>query len=1150
MFKRRLSKLGRAVLLVACLFFVSGLQQSCKDWLDDYKYDDSEPDWLGESIYAFLQEGSPNHTYRNYVELIDSLGEQATLEKTGSKTLFVADDAAFDNFYANNPWGVKSVAEMTVAQRKLLFYNTMLPNAILLDMMPSTTDRDTDAGNRMSQATEFNPVDSVTSLHADYYGLHPSWPTYNKYWKFLEDTAYFALAPSSMVYFFDEYLKRNAISVSDVDFIFSKSGATSKNYKKGDVFLFGNKLVDSDVDTGNFSEDSLTIVCKNGYIYRMDEVLLPPMDMASELRIHKDTRIFSHLLDRFCYPSIDTKLSDKYNEYHENTEKDTVYSLRYLTTSLFGESVSEIAIATDPMHPAKNKNKKVLRDESLDYDPGQTKGVNDIYAMLVPKDECLYEYFADEENGAGNFLIKRYAPDVEVEQNYSEEAVAKLLTALDSVPQTSIAEFINNLMQPSFAGAVPSKFDRVVNDASDEMGVRMQHIDECVIANNGVLYLLNEVFSPAKYSSVAGPVQIYENMSIMNRFISDLKYDYYLLAMDAKYSLIIPDNNNFVYYNPITIDKNTKEQTMYSYHYDGNRKENSSKTPELWYEEFTINTETSEIIDTLDNKTGYDSNIATDLLEYLIVVHDKVEPEVHANRMYYSTKGYGTVKIDASDPENIKFYGGEQLEKGTEILDSMMILQQNGVTFSTKSAEKSTESVLYSSIPTPPTKSVYENMLAHGKAEDELYYEFFKLCYPGATTLSDALVKIYGGNALDVPDDTLKMYSIFYTDNDMENGVSFFNTYHYTVYIPSNDAIKELYANGLPTWEFIEKEAEKNPQRAMSLIRLVNNVARYHFQDQSVYHDKSRFFLPNIDGTKKYEVSLGTSLINPLTGRFYDMVVKSDENNSTIHVKDEWVKMSEDEETFKGFREWAAVNNTDWAQVINTPAENENKTWNVMCRDIKVGTDPNNGKRFIRTSSYSVLQPIDRALLNKNMFGYDCRFRRFAETGERVDTMYVSQGQGGNVGFGQETYLVGKAGRIPRSTENAPQPKELENAEIAYLMQPITEGHESWIPNVSHEVLVYEPTVDEKAEKQAILITRDGYRVKKNKIEKGNKTYIVYAYHTVTDDKGDEYIIKVNNAGEEIERILFKANEVESPETENNGSEVENGSNGETNDKE
>ena len=1140
MFKRRFSKLGRAFLLVACLFFVSGLQQSCKDWLDDYKYDDSEPDWLGESIYAFLQEGSPNHTYRNYVELIDSLGERLTLEKTGSKTLFVADDAAFERFYANNVWGVKSVADMTKAQRKFLFYNTMLPSAILLDMMPSTTDKDTDLGNRMSQATEFNVVDSVTSLHADYYDLHPSWPTYNKYWGFKADTAYFAMAPSTMVYFFDEFLNRNAISVSDIDFIFSKSGESSKNYKKGDVFLYGNKLVDSDVDTGNFSEDSLTIVCKNGYIYRMDDVLLPPMDMASELRTHNDTRIFSHLLDRFCYPVIDTKLSDKYNEYYAKSEKDTVYSLRYLTTSLFPNEVTTITISPDPIHPI-NKNKTVVIEECLDFDPAQTKSVNDAYAMLVPKDEYLYEYFADEENGAGNFLIKRYAPDVEVEPTYSETAVAKLLSALDSVPQTSIAEFVNNLMQSSFAGAVPSKFDRVLNDAQDELGVEIQDVDECLIANNGVLYLLNKVFSPAKFSSVAGPVQIYENMSIMNRFITNLRYDYYLLAMDAKYSLIIPDNKSFVYYNPATIDRIAKEQEMYRFHYDGNRKENTAKTPELWYEQFVVNTATSEIIDTLDQVAKFDEkferNIATDILEYLIVVHDKVEPGVHENRLYYSTKGYGTIKIDASDPENIKFYGGEQLEKETEIVDSLVIEQANGVTFSTMAANESTESVLYSSVPTPPTKSVYDNMLAHAGGENDLYYEFFSLCYPGATTLSNALTKIYGGNALEVPDDTLKMYSIFYSNNEMENGVSFFNTYHYTVYIPSNDAINELYVQGLPAWDVIVAEAEKNPQRAMSLIRLLNNFARYHFQDKSVYHDRQPFFIPNVNGGKDFVASMSTSLINPATGRFYDMVVKSDEGNSTILVKDEWAKNMSAE---TGGDEWDYA-----ARVVNTPGE-ENKTWNVMCRDIKADFT----NKYIKTSSYSVLQPIDRALLNKNMFGYDGRFRRFAETGERVDTMYVPNGRGGNVGFGQDYYLVGKAGRIPRSTTDAPQPKELENVEIAYLMQPITESHESWNSNISREVLVYELNEDPEVEKQAILITRDGIRIVKNEIKKGNKTYIGYAYYTVIDEKGDEYKIKVNNAGEEIDRILFKAKEVESPDTENNDSEVENGSNGETNDKE
>ena len=99
MFEHRLSKFCRAFLLALSLLLVGGMQQSCKDWLDEYKYDNSEPDWLGASIYAFLQEGTPSHSYRNYVELIDSLGERETLEKTGSKTLFVADDAAFAKFF-------------------------------------------------------------------------------------------------------------------------------------------------------------------------------------------------------------------------------------------------------------------------------------------------------------------------------------------------------------------------------------------------------------------------------------------------------------------------------------------------------------------------------------------------------------------------------------------------------------------------------------------------------------------------------------------------------------------------------------------------------------------------------------------------------------------------------------------------------------------------------------------------------------------------------------------------------------------------------------------------------------------------------------------------------------------------------------------
>ena len=1082
MFERRFSKFGKAFLLTACLLLVGGLQQSCKDWLDDYKYDDSEPEWLGESIYAFLQEGTANHTYRNYVELIDSLGEKETLEKTGSKTLFVADDKAFERFYANNPWGVKSVKDMTVAQRKYIFYNTMLSNAILLDMMPNTSE--SSEGDCISRATEFNSLDSVSRVHPNYYPLHSSWPTYNQYWSLFakQDTLLMSMSSASIVHFFDEYLKKNAISVSDVNFLFQKGGATSKSYAKGDVFLFGNKLVDSEVSAGTFSEDSLTVSCKNGYVYRMDDVLLPPMDMASELRVREDTRIFSHLLDRFCVPVFDNDLTNDYRIYH-NVLTDSVFALRYFTTANNTAGVS--FTGTGVKAPAA--------DEVLSYDPGSRKSASDLYAMLVPKDEVLYEYFADPDSGAGNFLIKNYAPDVEVEQKYSEAAVDRLLTALDSVPQVNIATFLNNLLQESFSGTVPSKFDRITDDANDDMKIKEHHVDECMIANNGVVYLLNKVFSPAAFSSVSGPVDIYDNMRLIKAFVKDLKYNYYLLAMDADYSFVVPDDGSFIYYDPISYDKYDAAEgmmLMYVHHYDNKRKENKTTSEELWRAKYQIDKNTLEIDTLLSESTGYDSGIAKDLLEYLIIVHDKVEPRVHADRLYYSTKGYGTIKVDASDPDKVKFYGGEQLENGTEIVSSMIINQQNGITYCTVPAEESTDSLLlYSSVPAPPKNSIYKNMSSYGTKENELYYEFFNLCNsPNGSALKSVLNRAYKDDPK--KEDTVKLYSIFYTGGSMKNCVPFLNTYHYTVYIPSNESIKELYEQGLPTWDIILADSAKNPMRAASLVRLVNSFARYHFQDNSVYYDRSPFFVPDVNGGKLYEASLATSLINNTTGRFYDVLVKSDDTNSTLLIEDEWAKESK----------------VAAARIVNTPAENENKTWNVMCRDRQ-------GASSIETSSYAVLQPIDRALLNSSLFGYDGRFKRYAVTGECVDTMYVAGGQNG--ALGGNCYLVAKAGRVPRSTKDQAQPQELENVEMAYLMQSIDETHESWNSSIAREVLV----CDEN--ELPILITRDGYRITRTE-DTRNKT-VAYNFYTVTE-AGKKYMIKVDNAGVEISRKLYSEN--------------------------
>lgn len=54
-----------------------------------------QPTWLNNSIYGWLQEqGNYEYTLR----LINDLNMASVLNQTGSKTLFAADDAAFEAF--------------------------------------------------------------------------------------------------------------------------------------------------------------------------------------------------------------------------------------------------------------------------------------------------------------------------------------------------------------------------------------------------------------------------------------------------------------------------------------------------------------------------------------------------------------------------------------------------------------------------------------------------------------------------------------------------------------------------------------------------------------------------------------------------------------------------------------------------------------------------------------------------------------------------------------------------------------------------------------------------------------------------------------------------------------------------------------------
>ena len=115
-------------------------------------------------------------------------------------------------------------------------------------------------------------------------------------------------------------------------------------------------------------------------------------------------------------------------------------------------------------------------------------------------------------------------------------------------------------------------------------------------------------------------------------------------------------------------------------------------------------------------------------------------------------------------------------------------------------------------------------------------------------------------------------------DNQALGGfnVSLFNTYHYTVYVPTNESIEALQNAGkLPTLEQIAQWEESGNLEAKTRDSLkVANFVKYHIQDNAL-------FIGAAEESGDYE----TGIVNPATGRFYRL--KAELTSDGIAVRDE-----------------------------------------------------------------------------------------------------------------------------------------------------------------------------------------------------------------------------------------------------------------------
>jgi len=973
--KNRFCRMGKTMIGAFLLLSIGGITYSCQD---DYKLDETRPSFLGGSIYDELK-GRNKFNYT--VRLIEDLGYKEVMSKTGSKTLFVAPDAAYEEFFKNNKWGVSSYEQLTDAQKRILFNGAQLNNAYVIEMMGNADNGDKNLALRQNSAAAV--VDSVRLWRPEELPTNYSQVEGEKhYWdRFKGDKGKSILMATDdsepmMTHFIENNMKEQRVRRSDVAFIVGdKNGWNESDPTR--AYVFGNRVMEQDV------------VCLNGYFHVLDKVLVPPSSMAEEIRSNGETNIFSHILDRFSAPYYDATLTENYKALHNNNV-DSIFEKRY-----FAINTKTGRLTTGPDRIVNNDFPLLTYDPGWNsYKPeGGTEKEKDMGVMFVPSDKALRDYFL---RGAGQVLLERYGlKDLEVNEE-------NLLKHIDQIPLDIVQPLVNNLMKPSFNESVPSKYLTIMNDARDPMFPLRDYpseaayksvIDKTLLANNGVVYVMNRVVSPADYASVLAPALYSSNTQIVrtvvradDSFVQGSDYakaplqqyfSTYLKAMQSRFSFFVPTDDglkNFGYIDPASMMRN--RQIYYRWEPTNTRGAGSGvKTLGVRQLAYRLNLNTGpqskdqeernyhhEGHVTIDQGVGYiKKKLLIEMVNHHIVVHDNNDVQgINAERKYFLSREGAPIMVTSTGKRG----------KGTTLMGGLAEqLQGTGAAYqSTITAEydQTREKNGYGNGMTylldrplqATTHSAYQIL-----TKNTDYAEFMKLC-DGLNT--DVLDKagLYDSLKAKKLDDAagkerekvaLKYYvfvagnkagQVFNAGTKDDKLVRFFNNYRYTIYAPTNEAVKAEVDKGLPTWEKIEKYLTDNLQaevkladdksnqkevdavnkhndevkiKAQAMITTLVNFLKYHFQDESVFVD-------NVTSKEEYS----TSSVNNETKVYMKLNVSQTPNS--IVLKDES------------------------GQTVPVVAP-----YNQLVRDANY--DRETAPQYIRSSSYAVVHTIGKALL-------------------------------------------------------------------------------------------------------------------------------------------------------------------------------------------
>lgn len=828
---------------MAVAVIAAGGMTSCED---GYELAKEDPSWLGSSIYDYLQsEGD----FTNMVKIIDDLGYTNVLAKTGSKTLFVANDQSFEQFYKNNNWGVKNYNQLSLAQKKLILYGSMINNSCQVAYL-SSSEGPTE-GDCMRRVTATSEYDSVPVMKPSQMPDNPYFARYKNNGKSIVCMSDITAPP--MIHFVEQFLENKLITNEDCNFLFNHK----TERQAGDANVNGSMMVEQNIK------------CSNGFVHRMADVLTPLPNMADRISNNPHTQGYAKLLNRYCAPYYaGDEPTREYNRLY-NANIDSLFEKRYFSERSKDAQPLDLTPDEGPVNGL------------LKFDPGWNKFYSattnstsanvalqeNMAVMLVPSDEALNRYWNE---GAGKVLKDYYG-------------------SWENVPDKVVSKMINVNMLNSFTNSVPSKFSTVLNDANDELGLATEFVDSVLLCCNGAIYLTNKVFNPVAYISVTFPALVNENMSILYWGVEQNGFDIYLNSQNTYYSLFVPNNKSLLeYIDPCSYGKTSTQ--LFRFHYKPNAQ---TERERVWASIWNYDTETGEVGDSI-SEASYSqiTNRLKDILDTHIVIGN-----VEDGNTFYQTKGGSMVKVanPSAGASGMTVQGGLQIENGkavpvVQIYDESY--EGNGKTYIIDEEPIMTA-----------RKSVFDVLSEH-----EEFSAFHDLIQSSSL---------------------LETKHVIGTDEHAcaSENISLFNTYRYTIYVPTNKAIAQLQAAGkLPTWEQVEYEQDE--EKRDSLQNEIETFIKYHIQDNAYYVGQG-----NVSGefeTSAYKLNEGVL-------SYYKL--NTSVSNDGITIVD-------------------GMGNT---RKVDTTGN----LYNIMAREYQYDAGDATRANNLYTSSFAVIHLIDGALIHK-----------------------------------------------------------------------------------------------------------------------------------------------------------------------------------------